>query len=163
MEKKLLNLNFHTFFEICAILSGIHFLAQFISLCIYSIRVAGMDIYGEVSGLQLIGNLIYSSLPTFFTFVTVLGITILYFKLVPKKEKPVIEEKELQEVAEEVIEKEVEETVEDTVEDSKAIPEYNIKMKKSELLEIANTLDIKIAKNSKKEDIIKALDSALNK
>lgn len=153
MDKKLHQINFHSFFEICTMLSGIHFLAQFVSLCIYAIRVAGSDYYGEVSGIQLIGNIIYSALPTFFTFVTILGITLLYCKLVPKKEKQSIEEK-IDEVTED--EKKLVEEI-----TKNAIPEYDIKMKKAELLEIAETLGIKVNKSAKKEDIIKALDEGL--
>lgn len=178
MDKKLNQINFHVFFEICTMLSGIHFLAQFLSLCIYSIRVAGSDYYGEVSGLQLIGNIIYSILPTFFTFVTILGITLLYYQLVPKKEKDKLAETEAElndakaelqrmkldmssmDISEDST-KDVIETIKEGAEEVKAIPEYNLKMKKAELLEIADSLNVKVNKSAKKEDIIKALDESL--
>lgn len=152
MDKKLNKINFHKFFEICTALSGIHFFAQFISLCIYAIRVGNSDYYGEVSGLQLIGNIIYSALPTFFTFVILLGITLLYNHLIPKK----VKEEVVDEVADKIVE-----TIEETTEEVKAIPEYNLKMKKAELLELADSLNIKVNKSVKKEDIIKALDEGL--
>ena len=178
MDKKLNQINFHVFFEICTMLSGVHFLAQFLSLCIYSIRVAGSDYYGEVSGLQLIGNIIYSALPTFFTFVTILGITLLYYQLVPKKEsdKATKAEDELKATKAELERmkldmslmdipdtsaEEVADAIKEGAEEVKAIPEYNLKMKKAELLEIADSLNVKVNKSAKKEDIIKALDESL--
>ena len=99
---RLNKINFHSFFEICTILSGLHFLAQFISLCVYAIRVSSTDYYGQVSGLSLIGNIIYSALPTFFTFVILLGITVLYFNLVPKKVKEVAEVNKINDTIDEV-------------------------------------------------------------
>lgn len=157
MDKKLNQINFHSFFEICTMLSGIHFLAQFISLCIYAIKV-GSSYYGEVSGLQLAGNIIYSTLPTFFTFVIILGITLLYFQLVPKKVQKVEEAQEINDKIDE-IHKEEEELLDEIMQAVNPMPKYSMKMKKAELLEIAESMGLKIDKSVKKEEIIKALDN----
>lgn len=155
MNNKLNQINFHSFFEICTVLSGLHFIAQFLSLCIYAIRVSGSDMYGKVSGLSLIGNILYSVLPTFFTFVIILGITLLYFQLVPKKEKcNNVLDKELDKIQEDE-----EELLKEITKEVNPMPKYSMKMKKSELLEIAKSMNLKIDKSIKKEEIIKALDN----
>ena len=155
--EKLNKINFHSFFEICTILSGLHFLAQFISLCVYAIRVSSTDYYGQVSGLSLIGNIIYSALPTFFTFVILLGITVLYFNLVPKKEKEISKD-EINDTIDKVQEQE-ELLLEEIKQEVNPLPKYSMRMKKDELLEIAESMGLKIDKSVKKEEIIKALDN----
>ena len=155
--EKLNKINFHSFFEICTILSGLHFLAQFISLCVYAIRVSSTDYYGQVSGLSLIGNIIYSALPTFFTFVILLGITVLYFNLVPKKEKEISKD-EINDTIDKVQEQE-EQLLEEIKQEVNPLPKYSMRMKKDELLEIAESMGLKIDKSVKKEEIIKALNN----
>ena len=97
-------------------------------------------------------------MPTFFTFVIILGITVLYFNLIPKKVR------EVEEIIDDKVDEiqiEEEKKVEEVKQEVKSVPKYSMKMKKAELLSIAESLNIDIDKNSKKEEIIKALDNEL--